>query len=399
MHEQQRDEADGELPAPDDRVGGDRHQHRGRGGEHLELRQQQQQHLELRAELEDRQADQRTAARASACRSRGCCGRRRRRRRWLPGGRAAGARCDDSCSSVWQRRISPLVAGSCPRGACNPAPAARRFPRRGGQRRRERGHRSERPAALRPEASATGGGLFERLPPRPFSQAPSGALFSCPDAKFPGKCGIARAASCAAGGGARRFTQTRRALRRRERGHRGERPAALRPEASATGGGLLERLGPPRLFVLTPVAAFSSSLSQISLRVGNAGTAWRRRATRDLADDRDRRRVQEVRHLGAREGRADERRRAAGRSRSGSCPPRCGRRTSRRRCRRSSTSTISTSRPASSAVSEVCPTAATCGSQKITRGAERAVGAVLRPRCRGRARGRRRCAPGTCPCG
>jgi hypothetical protein len=32
-------------------------------------------------------------------------------------------------------------------------------------------------------------------------------------------------------------------VRRRERGHRGERPAALRPEASAAGGGLLERLG------------------------------------------------------------------------------------------------------------------------------------------------------------
>ncbi len=53
VHEQQQHEADRELPAPDQRVGGDRDQHRARGREQLDLRQQQEQRLELRAELHE----------------------------------------------------------------------------------------------------------------------------------------------------------------------------------------------------------------------------------------------------------------------------------------------------------------------------------------------------------
>ena len=52
VHEQQQHEADRELPAPDQRVGGDRDQHGRRRGEDLDLRQQEQKRLELRAELE-----------------------------------------------------------------------------------------------------------------------------------------------------------------------------------------------------------------------------------------------------------------------------------------------------------------------------------------------------------
>ena len=47
VDEEQHDEADGELPAPDQRVGGDRDEHRARGREDLELGQQQQDRLEL----------------------------------------------------------------------------------------------------------------------------------------------------------------------------------------------------------------------------------------------------------------------------------------------------------------------------------------------------------------
>ena len=61
---------------------------------------------------------------------------------------------------------------------------------------------------------------------------------------------------------------------------------------------------------MTASAGYSPSsenrYSQISLRVGKAGTAWRSRVERDLADDRDRRGLQEVRDLGAGDRRADD---------------------------------------------------------------------------------------------
>ena len=57
VHEQQQHEAHAELPAPDQRVGPDRHQHRRRGGEQLDLRQQEQERLGLGGELGDDQPD------------------------------------------------------------------------------------------------------------------------------------------------------------------------------------------------------------------------------------------------------------------------------------------------------------------------------------------------------
>ena len=55
VHEQKQHEPNGELPAPDQRVGADRHEHRRRGGEQLELRQQKQERLELGRELDEHQ--------------------------------------------------------------------------------------------------------------------------------------------------------------------------------------------------------------------------------------------------------------------------------------------------------------------------------------------------------
>ena len=90
---------------------------------------------------------------------------------------------------------------------------------------------------------------------------------------------------------------------------------------------------------------------------------------RHLADDRDRRRVEEVGDLGAGDRRADRARRAPRRRGSGSCRARRGRRTSRRRCRTSAMSTTRGSARRPPRVLVVWPTAATCGSVKITRGA------------------------------
>ena len=53
-------------------------------------------------------------------------------------------------------------------------------------------------------------------------------------------------------------------------------------------------------------AAFSSSCSQTSLRVGKDGIACRSAVERHLADDRDRRGVQEVGDLGAGDRAADD---------------------------------------------------------------------------------------------
>jgi hypothetical protein len=56
VHEQQRDEADREAPAPQQRVGADRQQHRPRGRQQLELRREQQERLELGEELDRQRA-------------------------------------------------------------------------------------------------------------------------------------------------------------------------------------------------------------------------------------------------------------------------------------------------------------------------------------------------------
>ena len=56
VDEQQEHEPDRELPSPDQRVGADRDEHRRRGREQLELRQDQEDRLELRAELDDQPA-------------------------------------------------------------------------------------------------------------------------------------------------------------------------------------------------------------------------------------------------------------------------------------------------------------------------------------------------------
>ena len=54
VHEDQKDEADGEPPAPDPRVGRDRDEHRPRGREDLELEEREREELELRKEGADR---------------------------------------------------------------------------------------------------------------------------------------------------------------------------------------------------------------------------------------------------------------------------------------------------------------------------------------------------------
>ena len=59
VHEQQRDEARGERPAPQQRIRGERHQDRARRREQLQLRKQQQDRLELREHGDDRRADRR----------------------------------------------------------------------------------------------------------------------------------------------------------------------------------------------------------------------------------------------------------------------------------------------------------------------------------------------------
>ena len=116
-----------------------------------------------------------------------------------------------------------------------------------------------------------------------------------------------------------------------------------------------------------------------------------------LADDGDRRRVDELGDVGADEGRADEH------------APRLVDDEARRAGRAAAVeaaaggagglrSTARTSMPASRADASVCPTAATCGSVKTTRGESGAVGALVEPARRGRGSRRRRSAPGTCPC-
>ena len=66
VDEQQRDEADRERPAPDQRVGGDRDEHRARGRQELELRQQQQRDL---AELGQQRRRRPRSGRAGAGRA------------------------------------------------------------------------------------------------------------------------------------------------------------------------------------------------------------------------------------------------------------------------------------------------------------------------------------------
>ena len=62
VDEQQHDEADRELPAPDQAVGGDRDEHRPRRRQDLQLRQQQQDDLDLGRELRDQQRERRDPA-------------------------------------------------------------------------------------------------------------------------------------------------------------------------------------------------------------------------------------------------------------------------------------------------------------------------------------------------
>ena len=56
VNEDQHDEADRELPAPQQAVGGDRHQRAARGRQHLYFGRQQEQCLELREQRDDRSA-------------------------------------------------------------------------------------------------------------------------------------------------------------------------------------------------------------------------------------------------------------------------------------------------------------------------------------------------------
>ena len=91
VDEEQHDEPDGEPPAPDQRVGGHRDEHRARGGEHLDLGQQQQDRLELGPDHGQRR--EQAAAGAPPPRTlrlaerRGALRRRFRRRRGQPAGR------------------------------------------------------------------------------------------------------------------------------------------------------------------------------------------------------------------------------------------------------------------------------------------------------------------------
>ena len=62
VHEQQRDEAGGERPAPQQCVGGERDQDRAGRGEQLQLRRKQQDRLELGEQGDDRRADRRQPA-------------------------------------------------------------------------------------------------------------------------------------------------------------------------------------------------------------------------------------------------------------------------------------------------------------------------------------------------
>ena len=98
---------------------------------------------------------------------------------------------------------------------------------------------------------------------------------------------------------------------------------------------------------------------------------------RHLPHHRDRRGVQEVGDLGAREGGAHDHAPPSSTT-SRVVPARPCRRSCRRRSRMSPTSTARASIPASCALCSVCPTAATCGSVKITRGDSGAVGGDLR---------------------
>ena len=91
VDEEQHDEPDGEPPAPDQRIGGHRDEHRARGGEHLDLGQQQQDRLELGADHGQRR-EQATAGAAPPrtprlAERRGAFGRRVRRRGRQPAGR------------------------------------------------------------------------------------------------------------------------------------------------------------------------------------------------------------------------------------------------------------------------------------------------------------------------
>src|SRR3954467_10705664 len=61
VDEEQHDEPDGEPPAPDQGVGADRDDHRARGGEDLELREQEQERLELGPD-EDQRREQAAAS-------------------------------------------------------------------------------------------------------------------------------------------------------------------------------------------------------------------------------------------------------------------------------------------------------------------------------------------------
>ena len=65
VHEDEKDEADGEPPAPDPRIGRDRDEHRSRGREDLELEEREREELELRKEG----ADLPRAARSASSRS------------------------------------------------------------------------------------------------------------------------------------------------------------------------------------------------------------------------------------------------------------------------------------------------------------------------------------------
>ena len=162
-----------------------------------------------------------------------------------------------------------------------------------------------------------------------------------------------------------RFHQTRR-LRRKERGHEVKGPP---PEAKRRrlrwGRAEGPRSGSLRVdFFLMP-----ASLQPDLAARREARDRVPQALERHLADDRDRRRVQEVGDLGARDRAADDDPALACPRATASCRARCGRRTSRPRCRTSRSSITSRrSGPPSPPLSVVWPTAATCGSVKITRG-------------------------------
>ena len=83
MDEQQGDEAGGERPSPQQRVGGERDEDRAGRGEQLELGEQQQDRLELRQQRDDRRAERRSRRRLiqDCVARRRLAGRRVRQRR------------------------------------------------------------------------------------------------------------------------------------------------------------------------------------------------------------------------------------------------------------------------------------------------------------------------------